>query len=353
MPLSINPEVTLDTRQVFEGILDPAFTRPDIRSQMSIREGIKANQQVIFLNRLNKVTRFDAGCGTGLLSKSIGMEELVWTPRPLKIFTSFCEDELETTFFAWLTNNGVRRRDVTNLTPFYRRWVLEVYQDAANEDLQRFAWLGDTAAANISGGGQITNGVAAEDYQQVDGFWKQIFADVTATTTPRITITENAAASFAAQITFTEDRAYQLMRAVYNNADSRLRARTDKVFLVSGWLFRNRIDQKESLTPQLESFAARQNEEFETDAYRNIPIINMENVWDRWLETDFTNGTVVNVPNRILLTTLENIVGGFDAVNAHNAFETWFERKDELVYFKGLYKADMKVMRPFLNSVAY
>lgn len=353
MALSINPEVTLTKRQAMEGILDPAFTRPDIRQQMDIREGIKADEQIIFLNRLDKVTRFDAGCGTGLLTKSLGMEEKTWQPRPLKVFTSFCEDELETTFFAWLTNNGARRRDVTNITPFYRRWVLEVFQDAASEDFLRNAWLGDTAADNIAGGGQITAGVAPEDYQLINGFWKQIFADVTATNTPRFTITENSAASFAAQVTFTEDRAYQIMKAVYNQADSRLRSRPDKIFLMSGWLFRNRIDQKESLTPQLESFAARQDEEFESDAYRNIPIINMENVWDRWLEPDFTNGTVVNLPNRVILTTLSNLVAGFDAVNAHNSFETWFERKDELVYFKGLYKADAKVMRPFLNSVAY
>lgn len=353
MALDVNPEVTLTKRQAMEGILDPAFTRPDIRAQMDIRDGIKADEQIIFLNRLTKVTRFDAGCGTGLITKSLGMEEKVWTPRPQKIFVDFCEDELETTFWAWMTNNGVRRRDVTNITPFYRRWVLEVFQDAANEDLMRMAWLGDTAANNISGGGSITNGVAAEDYQQLNGFWKQIFADVTAMDTPRITITENSAGTFAAQITFTEDRAYQLMKSVYNNADSRLRNRNDKVFLVSGWLFRNRIDQKESLTPTLESFAARQNEEFESDQYRNIPIINMENVWDRWLEPDFSNGTVIDRPNRILLTTLSNIVAGFDAVSAHNSFETWFERKDEKVYFKGLYKADAKVLRPFLNSVAY
>lgn len=353
MALDVNPEVTLTKLQAMEGVLDPAFSRPDLRAQMSVQENIKANQQIIFLERLNKVTRFDAGCGTGLLTKSLAMSEKEWTPRPQKIFTNFCEDELETTFWAWMTNNGVRRRDVTNLTSFYRRWVLETFRDAAAEDFLRNAWLGDTAAANISGGGVITNGVAVADYQLIDGFWKQIFADVTNTLTPRVTITENAAASFAAQITFTEDRAYQLMKAVYNAADSRLRVRPDKVFMVSGWLFRNRIDQKESLTPQLESFAARQDEEFESDQYRNIPIINMENVWDRWLEPDFSTGVVVDRPNRILLTTLSNVVAGFDASSAITNFETWFERKDEEVYFKGLYKADVKTLRPFLNAVAY
>lgn len=355
MSLTINPKITFNGKEAREGILDPAFNRPNIKEIMSVRNGMKAQEQIAFLRRINKVSRVDPGCGLGKRDLQLGMEEKTWNPSPIKMWFDFCEDDLEDTFFVYLTENGVNRRDVSKVNEFWVKWVLEIFTDAANDDFLRFAFLGDTLADNVSGGGVITNGVAPEDYQQIDGIWKQIFADVTAVLTPRVVITENAAVSKAAQLALADDAAYQAMSGAYDNADSRLRSAPDKIYLLSGTLFRNRRREIESKTPGLDAWALNQDKKIDNDKmmFNGIPVYNMDTIWDRHILADFDNGTTYDLPNRCILTTKSNLVAGFDEEKAHNAFRTWYEEQDEAVNFKGLYKTDVKVMRPFLTSVAY
>lgn len=355
MALTINPKITFTGKEAREGILDPAFNRPNISNIMSVRNGMKADEQIAFLNRINKVSRIDPGCGLGKRDLQLGMEEKTWSPSPIKMWFDFCEDDLEDTFYVYLTKNGVDRRDVSKVNEFWVKWVLEIFTDAANDDFLRFAFLGDKAADNVAGGGVITNGVAVEDYQQIDGFWKQIFADVTATFTPLTPIAENAGVNYAAQLNLATNAAYLAMAGCYDNADARLRSAPDKIYLLSGTLFRNRRREIEDKNPGIEAMFMNQDKQIDNEkmSFNGIPVYNMDTIWDRWIQADFDNGVTYDLPNRCILTTKSNLVAGFDEQKAHNAFRTWFEEQDEAVNFKGLYKTDVKVMRPFLTSVAY
>src|SRR5690606_16462332 len=147
---------------------------------------------IAFLGRIDKVTKADAGCGTGKQTRTIPMSEKFWDPVKLKIWLSFCEDDLENTFYVYLTNNGVDRRDVTTVSQFWTQWVMEVFGDAVNSDALRLAWFADTDIKKVTDGGVLSNTADVADYNQLDGFWKQIFAAVTAGKTKRVTIDENA-----------------------------------------------------------------------------------------------------------------------------------------------------------------
>lgn len=353
MALTINPKITFNGKEATEGILEPAFKRPEVKRIMDIREGIKAKEQIAFLGRIDKVTKKDGGAGTGKQNRSIAMSQKFWDPVKMKIWISFKEDELEDTFFVWLTKNGVDRRNVEDLTEFYQQWVLEVFTDAAQTDAMRIAFFGDTAAANVADGGKITDGVAIDDYNQVDGFWKQLFDGVTAGKVKKVTIAKNAEATYALQLALGSTDAYDTYKAMLNKADSRLRSAPDKVFLVTETLFQNRIDQKESLANGLESSAARQDQFYSDDQYRKIPIISMDTIWDRWIQADMDNGTKYDLPHRVILTTVSNLVAGYDSEGGVSDFRTYFDEETETVNLKGLYKFDAKVLQEFMAVVAY
>jgi hypothetical protein len=353
MALTINPKITFNGKEATEGILEPAFQRPEMRRIMDIRENIKAKEQIAFLGRIDKVTKKDGGAGTGKQNRSLAMSEKFWDPAKLKIWISLTQDDLEGTFFVWLTKNGVDRRNVEDLTEFYQQWVLEVFADAAQSDALRIAYFGDKDIANVSDSGVLANTASVDDYNQIDGFWKQLFAAVTATKTKRITIAKNSEANYAAQLALGTTDAYDTYRKMINIADSRLRQAPDKVFLVTETLFQNRIDEKESKSPGVYEMIKRQDQAYNDDQYRNIPIISMDNVWDKYIQSDFANGTAYDLPHRAILTTVSNLVAGFDSAGGIDDFRTYFDENSESVNFKGLYKFDAKVMEEFMTVVAY
>jgi hypothetical protein len=355
MSLVIDPKITFTGQEAREGILEPAFVRPEVARIRDVRQNLKADEKIAFLGRIDKVTRIDGGAGTGKQSRKLAMSEKTWSPKKMKIWVSLNEDDLEDTFYVYLTKNGVDRRNIEQVNEFYQQWVLEVFSDAARSDAMRIAFLGDTAAAKVADGGKLTDSDAVNvaDYNQIDGFWKQLFAAVTATKTKRVTIAKNAEATYALQLALGSTDAYDTYRKMINIADPRLRAASDKVFLVTETLFQNRIDQKESLSPGLESMYKRQDQTYNDDQYRGIPIISMDAVWDRYIQADFDNGTKYDLPHRAILTTVSNLVAGFDDDGGVDDFRTYFDEESETVNFKGLYKFDAKVLQEYMSVVAY
>lgn len=353
MALTINPKITFNGKEATEGILEPAFKRPEMRRIMDIRENIKAQEQIAFLGRIDKVTKKDGGAGTGKQNRVLKMSQKFWTPEKLKIWISLNEDEIEDTFFVWLTKNGVDRRNIEDLTEFYQQWVLEVFADAAQSDALRIAWFGDKAVANVADAGVLSDTASVSDYNQIDGFWKQIFAAVTATTSKKVALAKNAEASFALQLALGATDAYETYKAMINIADPRLRQAPDKIFLVTETLFQNRIDEKESKSPGVFEMIKRQDQQFLDDAYRAIPIVSMDTVWDRYIQSDFSNGTRYDLPHRAILTTVSNLVAGFDSAGGIDDFRTYFDEESETVNFKGLYKFDAKLMEEFMLVAAY
>lgn len=355
MALQINPKITFSGKEATEGILEPAFRSPEMRRIMDIRENIKAKEQIAFLGRLDKVTKKDGGAGTGKQSRTIAMSEKYWDPERMKIWISINEDDLEDTFFVWLTKTGVDRRNVEDLTEYYTQWVLEVFKDAAQTDAKRIAWFGDKDVKKISDGGVLSNSASVDDYNQINGFWKQIFTAVSAGKTPRVTISANAQSTHADQLNLASDDAYKILRDMVNKADSRLRQAPDKIFLVTETLFQNRIDEKEAKFPAVFEMVRRQDEDYNNreDVYRSIPIISMDNIWDRYIQSDFDNGTKYDMPHRAVLTTVSNLVAGFDSEGGIDDFRTYFDEESETVNFKGLYKFDVKHMQEFMTVAAY
>ena len=343
-----------EIKTMAEAIMKQKFEKPAITEFHTIEEDIVAKKQIAFLGRLNKITKKDAGCGTGVTTTNIPMSEKFWDPEMVKIWLQQCHRDLEASFWVYAKNRGLNIADLTATD--FARFVIERMSDAAFEDALRIVWFNDTAAGNYnsSPAGVITNGVSLGDYNIIDGLWKQLFAIVAATPARRVTIAANAEATFALQDSVLNANdgvaAKNVFNSLFNTADYRLMAAQDKVLIASQSLVNAYANYLESQGNDA-SFIRIENG-FSVLRYRDLEIIGF-NFWDRTIRADFSNGTKWFLPHRAVLTTKSNLAVGFDASSGVSDFDVFYDKTTELTNFKGAYKVDAKVLEDYMVQVAY
>ena len=343
-----------EIKTMAEAIMEKVFTKPAITEFHTIEEDIVAKKQIAFLGLLNKITKKDAGCGTGVTTTNIPMSEKFWDPEQVKIWLQQCHRDLEASFWVYAKNRGLNVADLTATD--FARFVVDRMSDAAFEDALRIVWFNDTAAGNYnsSPAGVITNGVSLGDYNIIDGLWKQLFAIVAADSTRRVTIAANAEATFALQDSVLNASngiaAKNIFNSLMNNADYRLRGASDKVLIATQSLVDAYANYLESVG--VDASYVRIENGFSTLRYRNLEIIGFD-FWDRTIRADFSNGTKWFLPHRAVLTTKSNLAVGFDASSGVSDFDVFYDKTTELTNFKGAYKVDAKVLEDYMIQVAY
>jgi hypothetical protein len=234
----------------------------------------------------------------------------------------------------------------------FAAFIVDRMNDAMAEDVLRIAWLGDTTAESVDAtpSGILSSGVSPLDYNQLDGFWKQLFAIGAANPDQVYTITENAAASKAAQDALAANRAFLTFQALNNNADFRLRSAQNKIILTTMSLLDNYATYLE--TQGNDASFIRIEDGFSTLRYRNMEIIGVD-LWDRYIRADFDNGTTYDIPHRAVLTTKDQLALGVDASSALADLDQWFEKLTKKTNFRGGYKMDVKALESYMFSLAY
>lgn len=357
MGLTINPTITFTGTEAKEGILEAAFDRPMLSQVHTIHENIIAKEQIAFLQRLQKVTLKDTGCGTGISTKELPMYQKFWEPVNTKIWLQPCWADFEASFFIWSMRKGIDRADLSETD--LAEYLIEVLTDAVYDDALRMLWFGDEAITDIGDSpvGTLALSSDVKYYDLFDGFFKQVFAGVAITNPatwghiPKYVIAANAEATKALQLSQLADgHSLTIMRHLLDNADERLRNAPNKIFLVTNTIFSNWQDYKESKV--LETSWKQQDYDMETGVYRNTPIIPMS-FWDRHIQGDFDNGTTYNIPHRAILTTKEQLAAGFDSSDKVGDFKSFLDDTTELYNIKGGYKIDAKTMEHYMFSVAY
>jgi hypothetical protein len=337
-----------EAKDIGEAVIESIFENPAVADLMTVYDGIVTKKQIPFLGTLSKITKIDAGCGSGVSANNIPMTEKFWEPENLKIWLQLCAEDLLNSFWVYAQKLGMDRSDVTGTT--IASFVVERMTAAAQEDLLRIIWFNDKAADNVSGGGVITNGVSLTDYNIIDGLWKQIFDVVTATPARKIAISENAGANKAAQLNLAAGKALTTFQKMIAAADSRLKSAPDKILLCTTTLLENYATYLESQGADA-SFIRIENG-YSTLRYRNITIYGID-FWDRTIQADFDNGTTYDLPNRALLTTKMNLAVGSDRLADAESFKVYYSEDTELNNFKGKYRVDAKLLQDYLIQVAY
>lgn len=340
--------ITFNGKEATKGIILPAFSKPEMSLFHTVLTGIVAKMQVAYLPRISKVTLKDEGCGTGLQSKTLTPTQKFWDPTPLKIWLGQCGTDLEQTFFTWGMKLGKDRKDLSDTE--FEDYILEILPDGIQEDALRLAWFGHEDADVYTGSGELLNASDVDHYNQLNGFWYHIFAGVAGTTIKRVTIAENAEANFTDQLDLASDAAYKIFKDMLTgDTDSRLKNEKGKFILCTTTLFENWLSYKESQS--FDRSFERQDKGYQTDVYRGVTIVAFD-LWDRYIQADFQNGTKYFLPHRAVLTTAANLPVALDT-DSITSLKVWYEEKDEKYYFKGGYKMDTQIPHDFLIVAAY
>jgi hypothetical protein len=346
-----------EVRDIGEVVVQRAFTKPSISQQMTLVGGIEAKMQIAILGRLSKLTKLDAGCGTGAQAAQVPTSQKFWNPVRAKFWLEFCWKDFVATFMVYLQRKGIQRPDMTDTA--IQDFIAELLPDALIEDFMRIVWFNSTTASLVgagSGDANITAASSVTDYNLIDGLWKQLIA-IAATAKIAVNATggigaSNGQATYALQDSnLTSAGVIADLNLMKYSADLRLRDAPNAVYLVTQSVADKLEQYFQTLTNTEANYTSLQSG-VKVAKWNGIPVIPMS-FWDRTIRADYDNLTKYDKPHRAVLTTLENLQAGVDDTTAIGDFEVWYERNTEKVNFRGGYMVDAKEIEDYMVKTAY
>lgn len=344
-----------EVQSMTETIFETVYLNPELNELHVIAEGIVADQQIVFLGRLSKITKKAGACGTGLTNKNIPMSEKFWSPVRTKFWLAQCAEDLEESFWIWGTQKGIKRDDLTGTD--FAEFVMLRMGDALGEDAMRIVWFNDTDHATVddSPAGVLTSGTDVTDYNIINGLWSQAYAVVASDSDRLVAISRNAQSTYANQrfsaADVTNKVVIGILQDVVDNSDTRLSERDDAVLMVTKSVFDQYKKELKSYTELESAYTILQNGKkvLTFDGYE----VRKISFWDRTIRSDFNDGTKWFQPHRVMFTVKANIPVGFDASEAIKKIEQWYEMKDEKMNWRGKYKIDTKILEDYMVQFAY
>ena len=350
--------VVYGPEQFREFILKPVIESPDVATLFTIRNGVKAKEDVLFVGRFTKITHLDAGCGSTPTTPQIPIDKLTWDPVKLEAWIVECADELDKTFLAWGLGLGYERYDLdqalikvkaaddsdAQAISYWTEFIQDQFIAALKSDIFRMGFFGKKTitAAQLTGGAEDV-----KNYNQVDGVFTQVFEMASSNPAVRVyTIDANTRAD--QELEAGESRT--IFRAVHNAAPRHLKRDPDRMMIITDSLAMNWADYRES--QNLETSFQLQEEGSTKAKYRNVPLVAVDEL-DEIIETDFEIGGVKDLPHRVLYTTKRNLQLGFDSYDAATRVAAWFNMETKMNHMRSNFKMDVKVMSYDLVAAAY
>lgn len=348
-----------EVQSMSEAIMESVYQNPEINSIHMVAEGIVADEQIVFLGILSKITKKNTTCGGSPTAAEIDETEKYWRPVRVRIWVEQCADDLEASFWVYAQQKGIKRKDLTKTD--FADFIMQRLDTAIAEDLLRIVWFNDTDHETVDGSpaGVLASGVDITDYTIIDGLWKQLY-DVVSADADRYSdglASRNGQATYAAQKFTAADTTNKVvhgtLQSMIDDADPRLSEAEGKglFFLVTKSVYNQYKKELKSYT-SIEAAWLMVQDGQKVLAFDGIPVIPMT-FWDRTIKADFKDGTKYYQPHRALLTVKENIPVGLDALASVKALENFYLPKEETNNWKGGYKVDAKVLQSYLVQVAY
>jgi len=337
-----------EIKSLSEAIFNDTFKKPELSLFHTIVEGIKAKQQIAILGRPSLVGKKSAGCAPSSAGTLVTSTEKYWNPETIAIRDETCWDDLKASFFVWSTQNGLNASDLTKSD--FAQFIMEVYPDAIKEAIYRIAWYGDTAADVIANGGNLTAGTDKTFFNILNGFWKQLVTIATNDTTKRVTITENANATYAAQA-LAAGASLTYLRTAYQNADKRLKSNPNAVFILSDTMVDNYQTYLESQVNNTTGMMYIENG-IAKFMYRGIPVYRFDFL-DRYTNAYFNTGAKWYQPHKLVLTTKDNLQIGTETAGSLEELDMFYDKPSKKTYVDALFKLDAKVVLDYNVMVGY
>ncbi len=345
--LTINEQEALSAS---EAIFTKSLMKPELADVHNVMTGIQMKTQIPIYGRFGITGKKSLGsCNVNAETVSSVATEKFWDPELINSRFSHCQEDIDQLFKMWKRNASAQKTWDT-MDPGQEEFLVDLTADATMEGILRITSLADESALNVSGGGNITNGVSILYFTILEGLWKQIFTAVAAGTTTRYQITENGAATEAAQFQLASDRALKVFRNLYENIDTRAFRDGALVYEVTNSLLLNWQSFLEDKS--LNILLDRVEEGATKYQYRGIPII-VRYDWTNNLKSYFDTGTKLYLPNRATLGPISNIPVGTSDESNLNDMNMFYDPVTKKLLTDVAYYIDCKLVEDFMTAVAY
>lgn len=329
-------------KSVRELIFEESFSKnPEINAVHQIWRGIVTNGEVGFIGEGGMLGVPTTYCDPQEQDWQVATRKMLWDPQTWEFLIGMCWKDLEGTAAVYSLRHG---RDIPDFTDTdYMAIISEALSKSLTEMIWRFTWFGDKEAANVTSG-VITSGVDVKYFKLIDGFWKQIMAQIgTANNKQRkATISENTGANYAAQ-TLNPDNVIGYLQSVVMGAPLALRSSSEAELLVTQSVY----DAYGMALMGKEINATYQNlvNGQQSLSFNGVQLTPMP-VWDKMIAAYENTGTKLNNPHRIVFTTKSTLAIGVDSETSYQDFSINYDFKTRKVYAQGFGKLDAKLSNP-------
>ena len=328
-----------EVRDINSLVFDNLLEAPELRSIHSIFTGIRANKEIGFITEGGLVGKKGQGCDPEAHDFQIGTRKMVWKPVPWEVFIKECSKDLDTTAALYCRNTGNKIHDLTNTD--YMAIVVEVLTKAIKEFFIRITWFGDIDAANVSDGGQITNGIDTEYFDLLDGFFKQLQVAVTSHTSLLVSIEANSKTSKSAQMEISGDDAVAILEKMYFSAPIEMRSSGNMRFLVTQSVADGYTKYLQG--KNLESTYKNTVDGLPSLKYQGIDVIPMP-LWDKMIQSYFNLGNTYYKPHRAVLIEQANLAIGLPTEQEFEGVDVWYDKTDRNNYMMATDEIDAELL---------
>jgi len=332
-----------------EVIVKEVFVNSPLEKNYDIQTGIQRDKQIVFADGFDVVGKAIDGCTPEEIG-TVALTDKEWTPKLIAGRFTFCASDENQLL-------GILKKARNVFPDFFQRnegsdadlsLIAGIVMNSIQGSILPKAWFSDTAADTIANSGVFKNGTDLDLFNQLDGGWKQIFAD---NTIPVYTITKNAGNSYANQALASGD-ALTILKNVYLKASVNLKALPNAKFYVSRSIYENLLFAY--------SEKGADNGGLTQDLQNGISVLKFmgrevvaEDSWDYTINKYQNNGTVWNKPHRVVFTVKENIPIGTLSKDDLAQLKYHYVEHEYKNYIDFGYFLDMKVLRGDLISAAY
>lgn len=260
-----------------------------------------------------------------------------WSPVGYDCRIIVCKEDLDCDFKEFFKLNCTNKDDLNDA---YMQFIVDMVKKNFNASLWRIGYFDDSSGDD-------------PDYAGIDGIFIQAAASAPVGSANRFEIPENAEETVAEQMDLAPDRAYKLIRDMYN-------------FIATqrSWVL-SKVNLHFDITPELAAnYLAylQDNKEVNccfsaTDGitgsrysldnlnYMGIPI-RIRYEWQGVLQWEMGKEETPNLnnPHRILLTYKGNKPVGVCDTSSFEDFDLWYERKDRQIYVDIATQLDAKLV---------
>ena len=333
-------------RAVRELVYDKVVSAPEIGLIHTVYNNIVFDKEIGFIGRGSKVGVAKQGCDPVAQAFSIATRKITWEPKGWEVYIAQCSDELEQTAAVYSLNTGVSVNDFTNTD--YMNIVETVLVEAVKEFMIRLFWFNDVNADTIANGGTLTNGTNKLYFNIINGFFKQILAQVAINPAQRITISENAGATYIAQELDTTNIKSYVQGLVYK-ASIHLATMTD-TFILCTQSFYNAYELYLQGLGQNQTYDNTVNG-VPTVRFNGKPLIPIP-MWDLIIATDYNTGAKLLNPHRAIYTSKSILAVGNDSEGSFGQMDAWYDKDSRKVKIEQFGKSDAKILNPEMFTIA-